>query len=63
MVDVPLDFSPQSGPSMLPDLRFTAPELVEKQKASMQSDLFSLGCVLYSAASLRSISLSKPYFL
>lgn len=48
---------------MLPDLRFTAPEVVKDCKASMLSDLFSLGCVLYSAASLRSVKMETPYFL
>ena len=64
-IEISLDFSPQPKgvPIMLPDLRFSAPEVVKDSKASMLSDLFSLGCVLYSAASLRSVKMETPYFL
>jgi SCY1-like protein 2 len=52
-LNVPLNYDLRIDEySMVPNLRFAAPELSEKQSVSIQSDIFSVGNLLYYLVAL-----------
>jgi hypothetical protein len=45
---VPLNFDLRIGEyACIPNLRFAAPEVSEKMQCSLNSDIFSVGCLLF----------------
>lgn len=50
---VPLNFDLKiNDVAVVPNMRFAAPEISDKQICSMNTDLFSVGCLLYFMVSL-----------
>lgn len=47
-LSVPINYDNRIGDyGVVPNMRFAAPELSDKQQCSVNSDLFSVGCILY----------------